>query len=596
MSELPQAPYIPLLRRDTLDPEDMGPDAPLMTYANYAGMAFGDVLYQSWWGLTEDGTPKDIPGNNPIDVNPALVQPQGYPMPVASDFVKQQINGRVFYSYFLLRNAGSSKEESKRIYFGIGPVGRILAPLIKEAHGQQLSHTPPIDVGNDLTIAVVPYGVMSRGDVVKLIWKGLNEKGGSVSGPSLPPKTLDDSDTDPTNNPGHVLRWAVSKNSLLPIRQGLLTLQYEITYADSRQAPTLSAQRTFLIKAPTEPTLIEPSVKGLVGTEINPAQFPDGLRVQVPFDDDMQVDDEVDVYGTRLAPGNAIGKNVVEHLRLDLTHISSKKIELPVAYSWLKDNQGGRVAVRYQYARANTSRASAALALSIVEPLVLPPPTVDATVLANQRTELDPVRAIDGAFIRMPDGATIPAGAKVIAYWHGNGQGGSYQVDVPSQPEPMKFKVPGSVLPANFGKTVAVTYSVNGQAADESLALFVRPLATANHPRIECNKAGTGSPAYLKRADVAAGGVMLTIGKWLFMATTQNVRLTLRAVGVERDIIASRSVQPGELTTGVKGALSLSDLLGIKDNSPFTLTASVSFNGVDEFYEFKAPLSLKLVQ
>ncbi|WP_130906192.1 hypothetical protein [Pseudomonas sp. Sample_22] len=588
-----EAPVIPLLINNTIDPEALN-GGPLKTYAKYTDPRLGDFLYQSWLGLSEDGEPVDIT-DIPIDVDPGNEGEFGFLMEVANHFVQALNKGQVFYSFFLSRVTdppGKPREESKRIHFGIGKHGLLSAPQIKESHDLQLD----LDAfDRNMTIALVPYTVMSSGDVVKVIWKGEHADG--TQGPivTLPAKTLSDTDTDPTNNPGQVLSWTVDRIHPAKLRGGKITLHYEITYASSATlADTVSAERTILVTPPAAPELPVASVKDLTGTEINPGWFPDGIRVVIPVYPGIRVGDEVLVYGTRTGSGAGPNKNTLKYLKIDSSNIESGKIEVPIEAQWLLDNRGGSVSLRYQYARPDAAGSGASLALTIRQPLVLPTPTVDRSVEMGGRDELNPIMAIGGAYITIPSTATIGDGEEVTAYWKGFGASGSYETQTPSQLNPMKFKVPPEVLPPNFGKTVEVTYRVAGQDAEPPLQLYIRQLT--NHPGIVCDKAEIGSPATLKLSHIPPEGAGLSIGLWSFISTAHRVRLWLTAPGIsERDIIAVREVEPEEVTGEVKARLLKTDLAGIATNETLTLRASVSFDGGHSTLLFNRPLSLKLL-
>ncbi|MCL6703292.1 hypothetical protein [Pseudomonas sp. T1.Ur] len=586
-----QGPIIPLLINNTIDPQALN-GGPLPTYAKYDNPLLGDILYQSWLGLAQDGTPVDVK-DIPIPINPAEETQWGFLMEIANHFVQALDKGQVFYSFFLERVTGEPREESKRIHFGIGKDGWLSAPQIKESHDNQLD--PDAIAGTTMTIAVVPYTVMSNGDEVKLFWTGTRENGtpGPIVGPFT--KTLSDTDTDPTNNPGQVLSWTVPRSSAVALRGGSITLHYEISYVSpSAQADTKSAARTILVTPPTETELAAPSVKDLTGTVINPGQFPEGIRVVIALYPGIRIGDDVLVYGTRTGSGSGPNKNTIQHLKIDITNIESGKIEVPIAAQWLLDNRGGAVTLRYQYARADAAGSGIPLELTVREPLVLPTPTVDRSVVANGRDELNPVMAISGAYIAIPPAATIGDGDTVTAYWKGFGASGSCEVQEPSQLNPMKFKVPSTVLPPNFGKTVEVTYNVAGQDAEPPLQLFIRQLA--NHPSITCEHAEVGTVATLKLSDIPDAGTWLSVGLWPFISTEQTVRLWLTASGIaDRDIIAVRQVLPEESTEGVKARLLKTDLTGIAVNAIFALRVSVSFDGGNSTVVFTNPLSLKLL-
>ena len=582
------APIIPLLINGTIDPEALNGEQ-LLTYARYTDPKLGDGLYQSWIGLAEDGKPVDHGGTR-IEVDPQPGQTE-FLMPVPNHTVQELAKGQVFYSFCLERVSGAPREESKRIHFGIGRHGLLSAPQIKESHDLQLD---PDAIEGNMTIAVVPYTVMSNGDVVRVIWKGKRADGSDGPVVSIPPKTLSDTDTDPSNNPGQVLSWTVPRTSAAALRGGKITLRYEIAYASSGLADTVSAERTFLVTPPAAPELPVASVKDLTGSEINPGQFPDGIRVVVPVYPGIRVGDEVLVYGTRTGSGSGPTKNTIQYLKIDISNIETGRIEVPIAVQWLLDNRGGTVSLRYQYARPDAADSGAELELSIREPLVLPPPTVDRSDFVNDRDELNPTLAISGAYITIPAAATIGDGDEVTAYWKGFGATGSYETAEHSQLNPMKFRVPPEVLPANFGKTVEVIYQVAGQDAEPPLQLFIRHISS--HPGIECDKAQIGSPATLSLSDIPPEGALLSVETWSFISTDQIVRLWLTAPGItERDIIAAREVKLEETTDGVKARLLRTDLADIAINSTLTLRASVSFDGGHSTVIFNRPLSLKLL-
>lgn len=585
------APTIRRLIDGTIDPEALK-GKPLKTYAKYADPEYGHVLHQSWLGLAEDGTAIDVVTE--IDVIPENEKEFGFLMPVSNHFVQLLNKGQVFYSFFLQRDRNIPiKEESKRIHFGIGKHGLLSAPQIKESHDLQLDADA---IDGAMTIAMAPYGVMTNGDKVKLVWRGTKADGtdGPIYNP--PVKTLSDKDTDTTNNPGQVLSWTVPKINVVQLRGGKITLRYEITYASpATQTDTLSAEREILVEPPAAAELPAPSVKDLIGTEINPGQFPDGIDVVVPVYAGIREGDQLLVYGTRTGSGSGQNKNAIEYLKIDRTHIDSGKIGVRIAAQWLLDNRGGTVNLLYQYARADAAGSSALLALTVREPLVLPTPTVDHSVEANGRDELNPIMAINGAYITIPATATINDGDEVKAKWKGFGDGGSFETTLPSQLKPMKFKVPREILPPNFAKTVEVTYTVTGQDAEPPLQLYIRSLTS--YPDIECDKAQVGSPATLKRSDIPVEGALLSVAPWSFISTQQKVRLWLTATGIngERDIITVREVEPGEVSGGVKARLLRSHVADIATNITFVLRVSVSFDGGNSTVVFNRPLSLKLL-
>lgn len=589
-----QGPVIPLLINNTVDPQALN-GGPLLTYAKYDNPKLGDELYQRWLGRAQDGTPVDVT-DILILVDPLQEKEWGFEMLISNSFVMSLDKGQVFYSYYLKRLTDDSNEpkvESKRIHFGIGKAGLLPAPQVKESHDSQFH---PDDITDrTLTIAVAPYAAMSNGDEVELIWKGIRSDGNDGPSVTFPVKTLSDLDTDPANNPGQVLSWTFQKSNLIPLKGGCFRLHYKITYASaSVEHQTVSAERSIVVETPTLAFLKAPSVKDLVGTVINPGQFPEGIQVVIPVYAGIRVGDDVLVYGTRTGSASSSVNNTIVHLKVDASNIESGKLEVPIAARWLSDNRGASVNLRYQYARADAAGTGIPLELTVRHPMVLPKPTVDNAVVIENRDELDPMLAYNGAYIVIPANATIGEGDSVTAYFRGFNASGSCEVNEPSQSNPLKFKVPASVLPPNFGKTVEVTYSVAGEMADSPLSLFIRPLNI--HSIITCDGVQVGSPATLKLSNIPAGGAKLHVGRWPFISTQQTVRIWLASGGLDdRDIIPLREVLPEECDNGVITYLKRSDLEGVAVNGFFTIYASVSFDGGHSTIIFSNPLTLKLL-
>lgn len=594
VEHVPQGPVIPLLINNTVDPQALS-GGPLLTYAKYENPKFGDELYQRWLGLDQNGEAVDVTDIR-IDVDPSNETALGFIMPVSNDLVWRLDKGQVFYSYYLKRRVGGAHEpkvESKRIHFGVGKTGLLPAPQVKESHDNQLN----IDNTQQqlFTVAVAPYTAMASGDSVKLIWKGVRENGDEGQHVSFAAKVLKDNDSDRTNNPGQVLSWNFSKSNAYDVYGGTFTLCYEITYASHNETRvTRSAERSIVVKAPILPLLPAPSVKNLVGTEINPGQFPKGIEVVIPIYPGIRVGDDVLVYGTPTRSGSNLQKNTIGHLKVDASNIESGKLEVPIAQQWLSENAGSSIHVGYQYARVDAAGTAAPLTLTVLKPKKLPTPTVDYSKVINDRVELDPRFAINGAYISIPEEADIEEGDSITAYFTGVNASGSCEINEPDSTNPRKYKVPAFVLPSNFGKTVEVTYSVNGQMADSPLSLFI--LEMDFYSIIKCEGVQVGSPATLKLSDIPAGGAQLHIAPWPFISTQQKVRLWLTSSSIDgRDIIVLRDVFFHECVAGVSTYLTPSDLQGIPLNASFTLYAGASFDGGDSIIDFSTPLRIKLL-
>lgn len=592
MLEILQPPFIPLLKSGVLDPDEVGSDE-LASYASYDNPQLGDQVYWRWGGKAADGTEVHEEGVA-IPIDPPLPD-EGVHLRVSNEIVRQLINGNLSYSYCLVRAGSKDVIESKRIHLTIAKQALWPAPQIKESNDLQVDIDGSVD---EFTVAVPPFPAMADGDGVKLWWKGTrsNGKPGGAVGPFS--KTLSSTDTDTTNNPGQVLSWLVPRSNFVGVRDGLAEVWYEVTRAGQSAPAVASGHRTFLIAAPLKPLLAAPSVKDLAGKVISPSLYPDGLMVVVPMYEGIQVADDVLVYGTASAEGSNVNKNTIQYLKVTASMIASGHLEVLLPHQWLLDNQGAAVNLRYQYARPDAAGSSLPLDLSVRAPLTLPTPTVEGSTLVDGEVQLDPLKAVEGAFIVIPASATISPEDKVIATWKGLEGVGEFETQTPSQSAPIKFKVPAKFIAPNFGKPVQVFYTVEGETCERPLTLSVRNLTS--YPRMQCPDAQVGSPATLSLSRMSSSGARLNLPPWLYISTDQLVRVVLTGLdtsgrNIQRDIISRRNVTSTEVSRGLEGRLLRAQVQDIKLQSTFRVIVSVSFDGGQSMVQFPEPLFLQLL-
>lgn len=583
MNSRPPAPIIPLLKNNTIDLEELGPDL-LSTFARYDSPEDGDLLFQSWWGRSADGEPIDYSNgdDNPIYYDSAIADPVlGMPIPIVNDLVHKLDQGQVFYSYLLKRVnlPPGDTVESERIFFYIGKRDLLLAPQIKESHQEYLD--PDLPVTTFIPIAP-PYRAMAKGDSVVFTWEGIKSNGdaGSVVNRTL---TLRD------EHVGNVLEWSgIPRADVVRVAGGKAKLSYKINYAAPTQKPsTVSALRQLSIAAPVGPKLDAVQIKDFSGDTLDPAAYPQGVTLLITPWAGIQSGDTLTLYWM----GGRADRTVMKSQVIDLSNLDTGKIEVTLEHKWLSLNNGNRVSVSYQYLRADASSASEVLVLDILTHQDLLKPEVEQAQVGD--AELDgkldtQYFARDGVNVSIASSVVIPEGMQATMHWKGFGL--PVAVTEPVAGQPKKFNFPSHVIPMDINRTVEIYYSVKAIDApvetpgspSESYKLGVLKIPQDSLGVMVCEKASTGNPGTLKRSDVPASGVSVTFRPttWVYIAARQKIHMWLTGPGsVEAEIIAPREVTPQEAENGVRGTLLREHLQGLTDGQDFSIRFTVSFDG-----------------
>ncbi|WP_458129721.1 hypothetical protein [Pseudomonas sp. Z2-11] len=580
MAELLQPPTIPDLRSgDWIDLEQLGDD-PLLTYIKYDAIAINDVLWPNWRGCSAQGEVADF-ANSRVDVTTedGYTPELGMPVLVPNDVLKHLDQGWAFYSYSV--GLASDRPESRRIFCYVGerPVkgAQLAVPQIKESHGLALD--PDLIGSAGATAVVPPYQAMTVGDKVTFTWQGYYE--------GVPENPYKESKELAAEHLGRPLIFNVPLSEVIGIPDQYAEISYSIEYANGLGRPSDSPMQTIQIVPPGSALLPVITIKDYAGGPITPGD--EGLTLQIiPVYGAIQDGDVVLMYWK----GNRDANSVIKSLRVDLSTLDSGILEFYLEPQWVSANSGSQVTVSYQYARVDAAESGEPLLLDISVPLDLPPPIVEnATAEGEHRGWLaaDP----NGAYVNVPEGATIGPGAQVEMHWDGHPNGGRYVATDPVGGSGKRFFIPGTAIAANMSteenKRFEVFYRVTppGQPSG-SFNLRIEPLASTRYPDIQCTQAqGTLT---LSLTSVPLEGADLVIGKppsmaWPFMAIDQ--KLTIEASGVKAGggstrIIVRNAVPVTAEEFGkkvIKEKLNRAFLQSLKLNEKFTLKAKVSFDG-----------------
>lgn len=348
------------------------------------------------------------------------------------------------------------------------------------------------------------------------------------------------------------------------------------------------------IKPPVAPLLPVATIEGQAGTELDPSLFPEGLNVLVPLYPGAAGDDWVLLYWQ----GKQDASTLAWH-RVTEAEIGAGSIPLHIGPEWLQGSVGTTIQVRYQYARLGDAKSSEPVTLTIVAPLVLPPPLVDDAQSEGGAGEnkgyLLAANAISGALIDIPESVEIEDGAALELHWDGHAEGGRYVATAPQDPAaPRRFFVPPAFVAANMGgeaKRFEVFYRMTLPSGrvhrSDPFHLWVRPLPLTGNP--QCRQA-QGKPG-ISLQDVPNGADLYVTG-WAFAAAGQPFTLQVEGItpaNAPTEVVVRDAVPVSEEELGARsvgGSLPTAFLTTLKPNFRFIIRAKVSFDGGQTWFHF----------
>lgn len=461
---------------------------------------------------------------------------------------------------------------------------------IKQSHDLALARA---DVGTAGAIAVVPgFDEMLPGDSLTIRWQGFY--GGNPDDEWTTTLRLDE--------------VAIEQTPFAYINRGQISMSdeadvsYELVHSDNSVINSLVQH--FRIETPDSARLVAPGIEGHDASQpIDPGRYPDGIVVQVPVYPGMQPGDYVVLY----ADGVSAQASAVKSLQVDQVAV----LEFSIGAQLLFANQGADVTLMYQYARPGVAKTSAPLAISVLQPLDLPPPTIERATAEGGAgehkgfLEANVALALEGVYVKVPEAVPLADGDQLEVHWQGDPAGGQHIATSPVDSGDLKrFFIPTTAVAANMGgedKRFEVFYRLTplGRSFHDSKPFLLRidPLPIEAYPRINWVRIGTT----LSLKTVSPTGEELLLGKWPFMAEEQLV--TIEATGVTLSgathtfVRRALPVTPAEAAVQkVSSRLSLAFLRTLKLNTPITLKAQVSFDGGQTPTSFYSNSSVTIVE
>lgn len=519
------APSIPLLDGDSLDLDKLGPDK-LQTYINYPGLKLGDELWPRFFGCGATGEIFDR------DPTPQLVddlQPDGsFLVEIDNGLLKGLDKGVAFYSYAktVFPTAASLsryvEETSIRLLFYINkqvePALSVPLPHFVDSDGLEIDLSR---VRGDGQVITTNYPFMAVNDKVVLSW---NDEYGFTETFT---KQLTAEDL------GNPLVWRIDSSYLL-MAGAWCELAYSIQYEGGGESRS-PVQRFAIVDSGSGqlPSLPAPEVPGHSGGMLDPSRYLQGLPVAVE-DYGAQVGDELLL--------TAAGKQVSRAtLRIDSSILDSGRLHFRVPGEWLQSHVGEAVKLTWQWARLGAAADSLPLDLVLRKPLDLKVPFVENATPKDPEhdEEVDPEMVQfgfmfpdllrQGAYAQVPVDSDTGNG-KITLHWEGFGTTGKYSTDKPTTGNNLRFQIPNTAVPANFGRRVKVFYTVEDADGvtqpSPAYGLKVEKLTDADFEAVQCPDYPNGNISLSKVMTSVA--FFLSSNSWRFFAVGQIVRVYVK--------------------------------------------------------------------
>jgi len=594
-------PFIPLRNEfNEIDIEGLnGQD--LETYINFEGIEDHEAIYINWRGASPAGVPiDDHESRQPV----SDLTDRGLKVPVANERVTAATGGWVFYSYRVTHEPDA--EESLRLFCYVGVRDRpglsegLPVLQVRGVHDQVIAFDELATAG---VLLVVPaYQAMQVGDKVSLEVKRFDAG-------DRPLPVWKQTITVAANDLGKPLQRWMPKSQFNPLVGGRVEAEYTVQLAGVTTAIASPMQAFSVARGPSEtPTLPAPVIEGHSGDELDPTGFKDGLKIEIPVYEQLQVGDYLLLNWQAQRPGN----DVLQTVRMDLSSTESQHIVCQLGYEHLVRSIGDQISLGYQYARQGKALASEQLRFSVKAPRgELPAPNVHDAIAeggaGEDKARIEAANILRGATVTIPESAQINPGESFEVHWHGHPARGRYVTSSPTDVEGRIFAIPPGVIAANMEQTAAeeakrfpIFYRVKN-AEDEPVAesvarnLRIQPLPRNAYGSIQLDLANASGQVSL--ADIrGAGGAQLVLEAWPFMAV--GVLLTIRLTGTPNVDVTLRDAQgitqeemANEL---VIQAVEISVFERLTLNAQSTVSVTCSFDEGEKWAEFP-PLHLTLI-
>jgi hypothetical protein len=360
---------------------------------------------------------------------------------------------------------------------------------------------------------------------------------------------------------GQPIPFYCPATELQAVVNGTADFSYEVAQASvdegSRRARALPVGSDILTlnirHAGALPDYPAPTVLEVVNDVLDPELSQAHARVPLPAEGGPVVGTDVTLHWAGKVPYYSTGKVP-----------GSGPLEFRVTRPYIEGNRDSDVTVTYEDA---ARRASKGTTFHVGKAQAdLPPPTVKET---GGTDTLLPAAAQNGATVRVP--ATLSPGDRVVVHF------GEYSSPAVNWSANLDVVVPPGEVAKTLGKTIDVSYTVNGERASAVFRLHVLDFSDndANLPAPSITEASGGE----LDLSTFSGPAHATLASWPLMAEDQHVWIDITWSGGTISVLSAHRVTTDEVGRRISANVPRAQLDRLPDGTSFTLVARVTLNG-----------------
>lgn len=290
-------------------------------------------------------------------------------------------------------------------------------------------------------------------------------------------------------------------------------------------------------------------------------------------------------------------------------------VVVEISGQYIRDRGDGPRFVQYRVKdrAGNASTYSVHVELDVEAtpiPRTLPWPSIEKAAGSGEQQTLDPMLAMTGAIVEVPQEAVFYPGERVWVQWGEPGTLGARRIEQPIIPGPRRFQIDMQAVAAQIGKTFRVDYGAIDEYGDEHPStrrkLQVQTIPSNRFEAVQCDGVSGNRLSY---KSVPAEGARLTLKKWVLATNDQWIWITMTGVSSSGqdsvfEAVRKRAVTDDEVIGGVgfrtDVRVSKAFLNSLRRDAPLTGKVYLSFDGGKTWPPTPAPnfplLQLTLIE
>ncbi|MBD8576001.1 hypothetical protein IFR09_25970 [Pseudomonas syringae] len=317
----------------------------------------------------------------------------------------------------------------------------------------------------------------------------------------------------------------------------------------------------------------------------------------------------VPAYQTAL-PGDVLtwywSNAVTGREKVDERTLSQADVDKPIMIDFdgamIRERGNGQRFVTYiiKDRAGNAAPAARAVELKVEAkrpPRQLPAPKIKEASGGGSSWTLDPVAAMNGATVIIPEEAILYDDDKVYLQWGAPDSDWSFRTDKPTSPGSRQYLVPKDKLAAQIGKSDVPVYyevfEVQEPEPHESVRSKLKVSDLDGLPALQCDCL-IGQQISLESVRTNANKANFSLTSWSFMGVGQLVSVSAHGVNASDDALDVVILKDHPVASVVDvlltGHISLDQLDDFKIGGPMEFKAGVSFDGGQTWKSFGSAL------